>query len=240
MRQMHRLSGVALLTCLLASGCTDSSGDTDDVADTGNTGESTASTDEAGTTMGTEDGTSGTSTTTGTGGEAECSAADQCMLVNDCCQCSAAPVGEEQPPCEQNCLQPSCDGLLGAGVAAADCRLGQCVLAPLSCNTNEVLCDILEPPPCEGGLVRSVVDGCYGSCVSPTLCATLPFACDASTCGAGWFCVQSQSGAPSLCAPLPAGCGDSPSCGCVGGFFAEVCNGGCSEASFGLLCEDGG
>ncbi|MCA9685658.1 MAG: hypothetical protein KC457_26005 [Myxococcales bacterium] len=178
--------------------------------------------------------------TTDTGGEPECSAADQCMLVNDCCQCSAAPVGEEQPPCEQNCLQPSCDGLLGAGVAAADCRLGQCVLAPLSCNTNEVLCDILEPPPCEGGLVRSVVDGCYGSCVSPTLCATLPFACDASTCGAGWFCVQSQSGAPSLCAPLPAGCGDSPSCGCVGGFFAEVCNGGCSEASFGLLCEDGG
>ncbi len=44
------------------------------------------------------------------------------------------------------------------------------------CDTSKIICQTFAPvDPCPEGLVRSVVDGCYGECVEPAECA--PVAC---------------------------------------------------------------
>jgi hypothetical protein len=174
-------------------------------------------------------------------GASECSQASECAVVNDCCRCSAAPV-DMVPPCNAGeCFAPLCDGNFGAPyVPAADCLVGTCVLAPVSCNVGEVTCEIEPPPACVDGTVRSVIGDCYGPCVLPSMCTSLPVECDADTCGEGFACMTTQSGAPSRCVPLPPGCNGTASCECIGPWLGEVCNGGCGDLDGTLLCEDGG
>ena len=168
----------------------------------------------------------------------ECDGAEQCVLVNDCCTCDVVLVGEE-PPCDvPECFAPTCDAQGFTPEAA--CLVGTCSPAPVSCDISQVTCEIEPPPPCEGGLVRSVNGDCYGPCVEPSVCEGLPFECDAATCGDGYACMTSQSGASSRCVPLPPACDGSPSCECVSPWWNEVCAGSCGDGGATLLCEDGG
>lgn len=174
-------------------------------------------------------------------GDSPCSEAGDCAVVNDCCSCGAAPV-DMVPPCDvPECFAPVCDGNFGAPyVPEAACLVGTCVLAPVSCNIGEVTCEVEPPPPCVDGTARSVINDCYGPCVLPSMCTTLPSECDADTCGQGFVCMTTQSGAPSRCIPLPPGCNAVGSCECIGPWLGEVCNGGCGDLGGTLLCEDGG
>lgn len=169
---------------------------------------------------------------------AECESADQCVLVNDCCTCDVVVAGEE-PPCEMmECLVPTCEA--NGFTPEVACVVGTCAPAPVNCDANQITCEIEPPPPCGGGLVRSVTGMCYGPCVEPSVCETLPFECDGSTCGEGHACVTTQSGAPSRCVPLPPGCDGSPSCDCLALWWNDVCSSSCGDGGGTLLCEDGG
>jgi hypothetical protein len=174
-------------------------------------------------------------------GDGQCGQASDCAVVNDCCSCGAAPA-DMIPPCDiGECLVGVCDGNFGAPyVPEAACLVGSCVLAPVGCNVGAVTCEVEPPPPCVDGTVRSVINDCYGPCVLPSMCTSLPSECDANTCGAGFVCMTTQSGAPSRCVPLPAACNGVGSCECIGPWLGEVCNGGCGELGSTLLCEDGG
>jgi hypothetical protein len=174
-------------------------------------------------------------------GDGLCSEASDCAVINDCCSCGAAPV-DMIPPCGvPECFAPVCDGNFGAPyVPEAACLAGTCVLAQVSCNVGEVTCEIEPPPPCVGDTVRSVIGDCFGPCVLPSMCTSLPDECDAQTCGEGFACMTTQSGAPSRCVPLPPGCNGTASCECIGPWLGEVCNGGCGDLGGTLLCEDGG
>jgi hypothetical protein len=174
-------------------------------------------------------------------GDAECSEASDCAVVNDCCNCSAAPA-DMLPPCEnQECFAPLCDGNFGPPyMPEAACLVGTCVLAQIGCDLAEVTCEMAEPPPCNESMVRSVINDCYGPCVLPSMCTSLPVECDADTCGEGFVCMTTQSGAPSRCIPLPPACNGVGSCECIGPWLGEVCNGGCGDLGGTLLCEDGG
>lgn len=180
-----------------------------------------------------------TDTTTG-GGELGCASDAECVLVNDCCHCTAAPL-DAIPDCDlPECFALVCDSTLGQIQPTAECRVGTCQLGQVSCDLNQVQCDIPEPPACEGGLVRAVVGACYGPCVPPSMCEGLPFECDAATCGDGYACMTTQSGAPSQCVPLPPECGGVASCECISPYLDEVCNASCGDNGGTLICEDGG
>ncbi len=199
-------------------------------------GESTDATTQTGTA--TDADTTDTTGTTGDG-DGSCSTAADCTLVNDCCNCVAVPLGQE-PGCDlPECFALTCEASLGYS-PDAECSMGTCQLTPTSCDLDQIACLMPEPPPCEGGLVRSVMNSCYGACVPPSSCETLPFECDATTCGDGFACLTTQSGAPSQCVPLPAACGGVASCECVAPWFSEVCVASCGEAGGTLLCQDGG
>jgi hypothetical protein len=174
-------------------------------------------------------------------GDPECGEASDCAVVNDCCSCSAAPV-DMVPPCGMGeCFAPLCDGNFGAPyVPEAACLVGTCVLEQVGCDLGVVTCEVEAPPACTDSLVRSVINDCYGPCVLPSMCASLPAECDADTCGEGFVCMTTQSGAPSRCIPLPPACNGVGSCECIGPWLGEVCNGGCGDLGSTLLCEDGG
>jgi hypothetical protein len=174
-------------------------------------------------------------------GDGQCTQASDCAVINDCCNCGAAPA-DMVPPCmSDECLAPVCDGNFGPPyVPAAACMIGTCVLEQIGCDESVVTCEMAEPPPCVGGLVRSYINDCYGPCVLASMCTSLPTECDADTCGEGFVCMTTQSGAPSRCVPLPPACNGVGSCECIGPWLGEVCNGGCGDLGGTLLCEDGG
>jgi hypothetical protein len=255
-RPKHALALVLALLPSLA--CPGGGGEADDelgdTADTTSTttsstseGESTSSESSAGETTSSESSggettttDTSTSTDTTTGGELGCASDAECVLVNDCCHCTAAPL-DAIPDCDlPECFALVCDSTLGQIQPTAECRVGTCQLGQVSCDLSQIQCDIPEPPACEGGLVRAVVGACYGPCVQPSLCEGLPFECDATTCGPGYACMTTQSGAPSQCVPLPPECGGVPGCDCIAPYLDEVCNGSCGELGGTLLCEDGG
>jgi hypothetical protein len=221
----------SLLTCtclsLLLLGCGDDRGSSQETETGDGDGDGDPTGDGDGDPTGDGDGDSGS----------ECDSVDQCVLVNDCCTCDVVPVGEE-PPCDlPECFAPVCDA--NGIVPQPACLVGTCT-AQLSCEPSQITCEIEPPPPCEGGLVRSVQNSCYGPCVQPNLCEGLSVPCSASSCGEGFACMTTQSGSRSRCLPLPATCGGSPSCDCMLPWWHEVCGGGCGHDGGTLLCEDGG
>jgi hypothetical protein len=228
------------MTCLCLSlpllGCGDDRGSSDQAETSTGDGDGDPTGDGDGDPTGDGD---GDPTGDGDGDpSAECSDADQCVLVNDCCTCDVVPLGQE-PPCDvPECFAPVCDA--NGYTPSPACLVGTCTAAPLSCDPSRITGEIEPPPPCADGLVRSVDNTCYGTCVPPSMCEGLPFECDAGTCGDGFACMTTQSGAPSRCIPLPPGCGGSPSCDCVASWLDEVCGGGCSDDGATLLCTDGG
>lgn len=228
------MSFVVLAAVML--GCSDDRGSNEETE----TGEPTTGDGDGDPTTGDGDGDGEPTTGDGDGAPVgECSSADECVLVNDCCTCDVVLAGDE-PPCDvPECFAPTCDAIGYTPEPA--CFVGTCVAAPVSCQLYEVTCEIEPPPPCEGGLVRSVDNMCYGPCVPPSMCESLPFECDAATCGEGYACMVTQSGASGSCIPLPPGCNGTPSCDCVAPWWGEIdCGGSCGDLGDVLLCEDGG
>ncbi|MCA9693497.1 MAG: hypothetical protein R3A51_08095 [Nannocystaceae bacterium] len=224
-----------------SSGTESSTGSTDATTDatsdptTDATDPTTDATDPTTDTTNTTDPTDTTDTTGVPSGE--CEGADDCQLVNNCCECAAHPADDPIAPCDQNCFQPSCEAI-GLFAAEAACRLGVCSIAAVSCDQGTVVCNV--PPPDCGELIPSVVDGCWGGCVAPRFCDVLP-SCSHALCGDGWMCVESQAGVfPPHCEPAPLDCEGPPDCACATPEFSEVCQGGCSDDGDSLLCVDGG
>jgi len=181
----------------------------------GSSGPEGDSTSGAGTTTGDgeSDGDDGSETGTAPGGM--CEGPDECVVINDCCQCAAAHVDDEVPACPMECLQPMCDAL-GIPDIEAVCTDGGCELEPVDCSPGLVVCD-MEPPRCpEGTLPEVTPDGdCWtGACVPEDACDGVP-SCDA--CDEGEACVQVVTMLGSLysCQDLPDDCGGVPTCACL-------------------------
>lgn len=191
-------------------------------ADTGPAGGSTDAADSGtgltgpadDTTSGFETGDSGESGGTGTPANV-CEAPDQCVLINDCCQCAAAHVDDVIPECPMDCLQPTCDamGLFDVQVTCVD---GSCELGPFNCSPEEIVCDSI-PPRCPPGTLPGVTpDGdCWtNGCVPVEACDSVP-SCEA--CGDGMACIElaTQAGPVYQCQAIPDDCGGVPTCACM-------------------------
>jgi len=168
----------------------------------------------------------------------ECVTDEDCQLIDNCCDCAGAPLGEEPPPCRNPCAATRCDDDFGIEVGAA-CRNGVCALAAGSCAGSPA-CG--EPPPdCNAGTIPAGSGDCWGECQAPNTCGGDN--CDGNdpnSCGVGWVCVESQSQG-AFCEPVPLACGGVPTCDCVYAETAGMCLGACSDDGNGkLLCEDGG
>ena len=167
----------------------------------------------------------------------ECAQDSDCILINDCCTCDAAPADAPIKPCEGNCLQSSCDaeGLRDVRVA---CRLGVCEFAEVDCSEGPVACDETMPS-CPEGTRVSVQDGCWGPCVHPRYCLQGE-PCPSGGCGAGWTCVQREAGG-SVCEVVPLECAGTLGCVCAAPYLDELCPGECSDDSKGAVtCLGGG
>jgi len=199
--------------------------DEDTGAGSSSTGGATSSTGETPTT-----GTTGAPMLT-----AECEAPTDCVLIDNCCECSAKPKDAEVGACEGNCLQPSCAAELRDGLGVT-CRSGRCVFAEVVCD-GAVTCD--DPlPACPEGTKPAVQDECWGPCVEPRYC--ISGGCPLDGCGEGWMCVAHQASGLQ-CVPVPLECGDLATCACAAPYADEFCPATCSDDGMGnLLCEDGG
>ena len=155
------------------------------------------------------------------------------MIINDCCACAPHHVDEPALPCDQDCRQPTCDGI-GLPDAKAICRFGRCTFAKTTCNPLGINCKALEPT-CPPGTVASVFDDgglkCWtGACVPAEACDWVP---DCTFCEApDLTCVSKlQKGAYQLCEPIPLDCEDGPvDCSC-----AEII---CEQSPPHTICHD--
>jgi hypothetical protein len=167
-------------------------------------------------------GAAGSTTTSG----AECEVAEDCMLIDDCCSCSAAPKSDEITACGAVCIQSACSARGVPGVTAK-CVAKRCVL-DLSCNALEVTCKAAQPS-CGSGQVPSVVEGCWGPCIHATECREVA---DCNACGAGSSCVTQSLMMPSVhCVSVSAACEAAPSCECV-----DACSQACSDEGGKIDC----
>lgn len=201
-------------------------------------GTSTTDASSSGASSGATSGASSSATSEPTTGEpttAECKQDSDCMIVDNCCECSSRPVGAVVPECPGECLQSTCDAQLLTGVTAA-CRSGVCEFANVTCSDGPPTCDTAKPA-CPPDTQTSLVGDCWGPCVPARYCEGL--ACAGSSCGDGWMCVESQAGG-SVCAPIPYECAGTPTCDCAGPYLSEFCAGACSDGGGALLCMDGG
>lgn len=199
--------------------------DTDASATDGTTDGGTTTGESAGESGG--DSSGGSSTTGGTT-EPECVMDEDCMLVDDCCSCTAIPVGDEAPECDiEACLVSTCTSL-GLGMPAVQCNFGTCEVEEVSCDPTTVVCKD-EVPTCPKGQAPRVVEGCWDeTCVPVEYCDVVP-GCE--SCGDDEACIESVAFQSTLtCVPVPAACDGVPSCDCLG----EACEDGFD------LCADAG
>lgn len=179
-------------------------------------------------------------TTGGTTGEpmlaAECKVAADCVVIDNCCECSAKAKDAEVAACEGNCLQSTCSAELREGIGAT-CRSGRCVFAEVVCD-GAVTCNEIQPT-CPMGTQISVKDSCWGPCVEPRYCSGNGCPLEGG-CGEGWTCVSHQASGLQ-CVPIPNECGGMADCDCFAPYMSEFCPAACSDDGMGaLLCEDGG
>jgi hypothetical protein len=157
-----------------------------------------------------------------------------CQLVDNCCECRGAVVGEMIAPCDLACIQPKCSevgGGLGSDPTTARCVAGQCVTS-LSCDASTVVC--LAPQPiCPAGELNVVLGACWGGCLPERECSAITSCSDCSTASA---CVTlSAFGDTSVCKD-PGPCA-TPTCECLGPAACVAPFDACSETPEGLSCE---
>lgn len=226
-----------------ASDTSDPSGVTADVTSGTSGSDSAAPTDSGGTSGSQEtEGTSGTGTGTGTATDSDtdgtgttggmptyCEVDEDCVVVNDCCSCTAVHMDDEPPECDiPECFAPICDTTALEEVDAV-CVFGTCQLEETTCEQSLVACD--EPPPnCEDGFLPSVDGDCWsGGCVPVEACDYVP---DCTYCDDDETCVErvTQLGPFYSCEPVAPDCAGVPACDCM----PDVCGGDPFE------CVDGG
>ena len=164
-------------------------------------------------------GTSGASGVGGTGGVAgssgvggtgvgpwpECQApGTECKVFSDCCTCTAYSPTEPPPPsCLADCDVDACTAIGWSSEQPPACELGQCIVG-MDCDLTHAFCNAL-PPDCSPGTAPTVVDGCWGGCVTSTQCLTIS-SCDFCT-GPGQLCVNHQvNNAEFHCVDVPPAC----------------------------------
>jgi hypothetical protein len=184
---------VLSLSGVLACG----NGDGGDGSGSGSTG-----TADTGDTSGTG-GTGGTGTGSGTGGgEGECQTADDCQLLDDCCSCAALPKTESPDFCDAECDQTQCQSW---GLGQIECRAGTCQVLKLDCDSGHATCNG-DPPQCDGGLVPSVENNCWGPCVPERFCGPVD---DCTRCRPEQICVELGGiDYGTICETVPAPCRD--------------------------------
>ena len=138
-----------------------------------------------------------------------CVSSDDCILLDTCCGCDAAP-GDRPPPdrCPVDCAEGQCSAL---GIDAPVCVFGQC-RASRDCDVSGVRC-AATPPACPQNMLPSVVDGCWGSCLPASTCLAVS-SCD--DCPDDHVCVPLVGQGVFRCAELDPECADTPpSCDCI-------------------------
>jgi len=159
----------------------------------------------------------------------ECRSSDDCVLLDTCCRCDAAP---SEPPdrCPIECAEGQCSAL---GVDAPACVFGRCVTSR-DCDTSGVRCDA-TPPPCSDGLLPSVLDGCWGACLPASTCLAVASCED---CPDDHVCVPLPDGAVR-CAELDPKCATMPpTCDCIDPLTClELVMVDCFDTDRGPACE---
>jgi hypothetical protein len=179
----------------------------------------------AGTTGGAA--TTGGNAVTGGAGQAtvECTTDGDCRLLDGCCFCAAVPQDTPDPSCMRaECKKNECPD--PPTKPTPICAFGQCAL-DVDCDPSQVTCPS-APPWCPAGMLPSVIAHCWGPCIDPTQCRSVP---SCSDCG-DYVCASLgfMSGTVTRCVRTPAVCEDRADCGCLG---AAVC-----ESLPGMLCSD--
>jgi len=196
--------------------------DANDAADSTPQGTGTGSTGSTGdptgggpgdTTVATDDGESST-TDEPLPPPMVCEDADQCVLVDNCCECAAHHVDDVVPDCEMECDQPMC-AALGIPEIGVVCDDGTCGRETHDCS-GLVACNAL-PPDCPDGTLPEVSEGggCWsGACIPVAACDPVP-GCD--YCDETEACVTSvtQLGTFYSCRAVPDDCGGVPTCDCM-------------------------
>ena len=136
-----------------------------------------------------------------------CGALRDCAFLGDYCGCDgvtfrdcaggavASPyVSAGVCPADDAGVAPSCagarigrDGRSCVGAADEPLALACCTW---NCDVRTAACASL-PPRCPDGEANTVAGGCWGPCVAPTACATMPCAAD-NTCVAPWRCAPAS------------------------------------------------
>jgi hypothetical protein len=217
------------------SGTSPTASNTDPTNATSSDDTSADDSDDDGPSSGDGDATSSATDDTGPGPGGACDDVDDCIVVEDCCNCTVASASDP-PTCDiVECRQSKC-GELGF-TPTAQCELGSCEPVPVPCDPGVVMCDSL-PPNCNDGSFPGVDPeaSCWtGDCVPADACDVVPGCAD---CPEGEACVQysTQLGPLFHCSPIPEDCDGTPSCGCM----SEVCVSpfdACGDGPDGVSCS---
>ncbi len=152
-----------------------------------------------------------------TGGEIEevCTDETECMLVNDCCQCTVAQLDEPIPECPVDCKVPLCDELGIADIGLV-CDEGGCAFEPTNCSDALITCDAPTPECPEGTLPEVTPEGdCWtGACAPLEACDGVP-SCEYCTEDEACIEIQTEVAPVYECEPLGKDCAGTPSCACL-------------------------
>lgn len=165
-----------------------------------------------------------------------CEDPDQCVLINDCCQCAAAHIDDKIPECPMDCLQPLCDAL-GVPDIEVTCEDGSCELVQFDCS-GITACDSLPPRCAPGTLPEVAPDGtCWtGACLPVAACETVP---DCEACPDDQACVQEVTmlGPSFSCRAMPEACGGVATCDCMPPDTCEAPFDTCEDADGVIICS---
>ncbi len=258
MNWLDRTLGIACAT-LLVAGCSDDGfaqpADTDVAGTTTGVATSTATADAGDETFGDESGnndagndtgdpgttgdggtTSPPDETTGGGAEMVCVAEEDCLLINDCCACTAVHVEQDVRECDLECEMTMCDAL-GIPDIGLVCAEGRCELEPRNCSDAFITCDGIPPRCPEGTLPEITPEGdCWtGACIPIEACDGVP-SCE--FCAEGEVCVNDEAGLGTFvhCEPLPDACEGEADCDCAGELCVEPFD-TCAAAEGVLQCS---
>lgn len=166
-----------------------------------------------------------------------CEMADQCVLVDDCCQCTALHVDDPPPACDVDCKVTMCASLGIADIGVV-CEEGMCGLEARDCS-GMVACDSL-PPACPDGTLPEVGPGgnsCWtGACIPVEACDPVP-GCE--HCGEDEACVETiaQQGVTYSCRALPDECRGTATCECMPPDTCQAPFDACADADGVVQCS---
>jgi hypothetical protein len=167
---------------------------------------------------------------------AECTQDSDCKPFEDCCTCSAVPVGENPSMCKSACTEKKC-AVLGVSPTAASCVAGRCVKG-FECDATKVACAAASPV-CDPGEVPQVSGACWtGACVPAEQCASVTSCATCATANFACAAFEMPAGPEAHCVSLPAVCAGNATCACLGPSVCLSPYSSCSDFSgvMGVAC----